>query len=52
MKHDYGNVEQIGNALYFMAVMSKSPILASLIQYFKSRSEVSHRTISDETCCF
>ena len=35
MKHDYGNVAQIGNALYFMASKSKSPILATLIPYFK-----------------
>ena len=28
MKHDYGNVAQIGNALYLMASLSKSPILA------------------------
>ena len=45
MKHDYGNVVQIGNAFYFMALLSKSPIFASLTQYFKLRSEVSHCAI-------
>ena len=45
MKHDYGNVVQIGNAFYFMALLSKSQILISLIQYFKSRSGVSHYAI-------
>ena len=29
MKHDYGGVVQLGNALYFMALLSKSPVLAS-----------------------
>ena len=33
MKHDYENVAQIGNALYFMAILSKSPTLVSLKQY-------------------
>ena len=52
MKHDYGSVVQIGNALYFMALLSKSPILAPLIQYFKTHSEISHCTIRYETCGF
>ena len=45
VKHDDGNVVQIGNALYLMALWSKSQILASLIQYFKSRSKISHWAI-------
>ena len=32
MKHGYGNVVQVGNALYFMALLSKNPVSVSLIQ--------------------
>ena len=46
MKHGYGNIVQLN----FMALLSKNPVLASLFQYFNSRSDVPHCEISDEIC--
>ena len=35
MKHDYGNVAQIGNALYSMALLSKSSIFGIIDPIFQ-----------------
>ena len=33
IQHDYGNDVQIGNTLYFMALLNETPVLASLVGY-------------------
>ena len=50
MKNEYGNVGQIGNALYFMALLSETPVFATFHQFFKLCSKVSQCVICDETC--
>ena len=39
MKHDYGNVVQIGNALYFMTLLRNNNSMIDVKKYFKSRQE-------------